>query len=119
MNYYNMKINDKFLDSVMTGVKTHEFRLNNAFNNNIIIGDKLVLISTTVANHLVKVTIKSIMKYKTWEEAISSNWNDFKDVFIDIPAALKECSMFYSKESVIRNGIICFGIELDKDQSKL
>lgn len=111
MKTYYLKIRDKFIETIKTGLKKHEYRLATDERKNIKVGDTLVAISTTDKKHFVRVTIKKINSYKNWKEALQDNWSDFKNTYTSLDEAIKDCSRFYTRDEVNEYGIICYEIE--------
>ena len=112
MKTYYMKIRDKYINAVRQRIKKHEYRLASPERKQIRIGDNIILISNQNKNEYVRTTVKRIMVYKDWKEALVENWNsDFKDLYSTLEEALKECYRFYTKQEVEKYGIISFDIE--------
>ena len=111
MRTYYFKIRDKFIANVRNGIKCHEYRLASPENRAIKVGDNLVLISNQNKKEYVRTTIKRIVYYSSWEDALKDNWQqDFKDLFDSLDEALKECFKFYPKSEVDAYGIVAFEI---------
>lgn len=112
MKTYYMKIRDKYIDAVRQGVKKHEYRLASPERTQIRIGDNIILISNQDRKEYVRTTVKGKTIYKDWKEALEKNWqSDFKDLYLTLDDALKECYRFYTKQEVDEYGIISFDIE--------
>ena len=115
-NHY-LKIREKFIPDIKSGLKTHEYRLATPDRKEIKVGDTLVLISNQNKNIFVKTTIKGIKHFPGWKEALENNWhNDFKNLYNTIDEALKECYKFYSKKDVDSYGINVYEIQPIKEE---
>lgn len=112
MKIHYLKIREKYLPHIRSGVKKHEYRLASVERLQINVGDILVLISNQNRKDFVKVSVKSKVIYSTWEEAVNKNWSDFINTYSDIHEALHDCYKFYPKCEVDNCGIIVFEIEL-------
>lgn len=111
MRTYYLKIRDKFIDLVKSGVKKHEYRLGEPERLDVKIGDTLVLLSNTNKKSYVRTTVTNIIKYDNWQDALEKNWeNDFKDLYKSFDEAVHDCYKFYTKEEVEKYGIIVFSI---------
>ena len=112
MNYYKFKIKERFIDPVKKGIKQHEYRLATPERRKIRIGDVLILRNKQNLQEYVKVRVKSIEYYNSWEEPLEKYWeNDFQENFASLEEAKKECYKFYSRDDVMKNGILVFEIE--------
>lgn len=112
MKTHYLKIRDKFIENVATGVKRHEYRLGTEDRCQIQIGDILVLVSNQNRRRFVKVAVKNIRKFTGWEQALKDNWEqDFQSLFSSFEDALKECNKFYTRDEIHSYGIIAFEIE--------
>ncbi len=112
MKTYYLKIRDKFINEITHGSKRREYRLANEDRQQIKIGDTLVLVSNQNKRNFVKVTVKRIETYPTWEEALKNNWqSDFQNLYSSLDDAIKECQRFYSRDEVEKYGIISFEME--------
>lgn len=112
MRTYYLKIREKFIPDIEAGNKTHEYRLASPDRASIKVGDTLVLISNQDKNIFIKTTIKSIMHFSGWREALEENWQkDFKSLYSTMDEALKECYRFYPKREVDAYGINVYEIE--------
>lgn len=112
MKTHYLKIRDKFIDNVATGLKRHEYRLATNERDQIQIGDTLILVSNQNRRKFVKVTVKGVSKFASWEQALKDNWEqDFKSIFSSFEEALKECNKFYTRDEIHSYGIIAFDIE--------
>lgn len=70
------------------------------------------MISNQDRKEYVRTTVKGKTIYKDWKEALEKNWqSDFKDLYLTLDDALKECYRFYTKQEVDEYGIISFDIE--------
>ena len=106
-----MKIKEKFIDSVLSGQKTHEYRLNDNDRRQIKCNDRIILVSRSNSAKYINVRVTKIETYKSWKEALESYWEkDFKDIFDDLDIAIKECNRFYNSEDVEKFGIVVFSI---------
>lgn len=113
MNYYRMKIRPQFLDLIRNGTKRHEYRLATPDRKHVKIGDVLILSNNQDRLDFVKVVVKGIEHFSSWEEALSNYWKtDFAGIFNSLNEALKECYKFYSRDEVAIYGIEVFEIEL-------
>ena len=111
MKTYLMKIKEKFIDSVLSGQKTHEYRLNDNDRRQIKCNDRIILVSRSNSAKYINVRVTKIETYKSWKEALESYWEkDFKDIFDDLDIAIKECNRFYNSEDVEKFGIVVFSI---------
>lgn len=112
MNYFELKIKEHLLSSVREGTRNHEYRLATQERRLIRIGDVLILKNNQNLRDYVKVRVKSIEIFDSWERALQKNWEaDFKYLFDNFEQAIHECYKFYSAERVRENGIIVFEIE--------
>ena len=112
MKTHYLKIRDKFIDNVATGLKRHEYRLATVERRQIQIGDTLILVSNQNRRKFVKVIVKGVSKFASWEQALKDNWEqDFKSIFSSFEEALKECNKFYTRDEIHSYGIIAFDIE--------
>ena len=112
MRTYYLKIREKFIPDIEAGNKTHEYRLASPDRASIKVGDTLVLISNQDKNIFIKTTIKSIMHFSGWREALEENWQKyFKSLYSTMDEALKECYRFYPKREVDAYGINVYEIE--------
>lgn len=112
MRNYFLKIREKFIPDIITGNKTHEYRLASPERKKIKVGDTLVLISNQNKNIFVRTTIKSIKHFSGWKEALEDNWQqDFKSLYSSMDEALQECYRFYPKNEVDQYGINVYEIE--------
>ena len=106
-----MKIRDKFIDSVKSGDKKREYRLNDEARRQVKPGDILVLISTINSKKFVRVKVISRHNYPNWKMALEDHWLvDFKGIYSTIEEALKDCNRFYRREEVEKYGIVTFDI---------
>ena len=112
MKTYYLKIREKFIESLRTGVKKHEYRLASPERRSIKIGDNLVLISNQDKKNYVRTTVTGIHTYKTWKEALEKYWEeDFAGLFDTLDIALNECNKFYSRDDVNKYGIVVFDVK--------
>ena len=112
MKTYYLKIREKFIESLRTGVKKHEYRLASPERRSIKIGDNLVLISNQDKKNYVRTTVTGIHTYKTWKEALEKHWEeDFAGLFDTLDIALNECNKFYSRDDVNKYGIVVFDVK--------
>lgn len=112
MKTYYLKIREKFIESLRTGVKKHEYRLASQERRSIKTGDNLVLISNQDKKNYVRTTVIGIHIYKTWKEALEKYWEeDFAGLFDTFDIALAECYKFYSRDDVNKHGIIVFDVK--------
>ena len=112
MKTYYLRIKEKFIDSLRTGVKKHEYRLASPERRSIKIGDNLVLFSNQDKKNYVRTTVTGINIYKSWKEALEKYWEeDFAGLFDTLDIAVNECYKFYKKEEVDEYGIIVFDVE--------
>lgn len=119
MNTYLMKIKEKFINSISTGEKTHEYRLNDNERKKIKRNDRLVLISKSNPSNYIDVRVSNIEVYKSWEEALEKYWEqDFKGIYSNLNFAIKECNKFYDLKDVEKYGIVVFSIVPMKYQLK-
>ena len=112
MRVHYLKVREKFINAISAGDKQHEYRLATNERKNVKIGDVLVLISNQNKKNYIKTTIKNIKFYKDWETALCEHWEDFQNLYEDLPSALKECYKFYSKDQVEAYGIIVYKFEV-------
>jgi len=106
-----MKIRDKFVDLVIKGTKTREYRLNDERRSSIKVGDVLALVSNADPSHFARVEVTGVSHSKNWEDALSAHWEeDFSGLFSSYEDALKECHRFYEKREIDEYGIIIFDI---------
>ena len=111
MKTYYLKIREKFIEFLRTGVKKHEYRLASPERRSIKIGDNLVLISNQDKKNYVRTTVTGIHTYKTWKEALEKYWEeDFAGLFNTLETALTECNKFYSRDDINKYGIIVFDV---------
>lgn len=112
MNYYKLKIKERFLEPTKKGTKLHEYRLATPERRKIRIGDVLVLRNNQNLQEYVKVVVKSIEFYCSWEEPLEKYWKkDFQGVFTDLKETKSECYKFYSRDEIAKYGILVFEIE--------
>lgn len=112
MKTYYLKIREKFIESLRTGVKKHEYRLASPERRSIKIGDNLVLISNQDKKNYVRTTVTGIHTYKTWKDALEKYWEeDFAGLFDTLDIALTECNKFYSRDDVNKYGIVVFDVK--------
>src|SRR5574344_1247405 len=115
MKHYVLKIKDRFIQSIVDGTKTHEYRLSSSERRKISIGDKLLLVSNENPNKLCTVTVTSSESFSNWEDALKDDWKkDFSHLFNSYSDVLKECQKFYSRDEIQEYGIIKFGISLTR-----
>ena len=115
MDYYRLKVKEKFVKPLRDGIKRHEYRLATKERRNIKIGDVLFLTNNQNNNDFVKVVVRSISFCNTWEEAVSKYWDtELRHIYLTKEDAINDCSKFYTREDVKINGIIVFEIELFK-----
>jgi len=115
MKHYVLKIKDRFIQSIVDGTKTHEYRLGSSERRKISIGDKLLLVSNENPNKLCTVTVTSSESFSNWEDALKDDWKkDFSHLFNSYSDVLKECQKFYSRDEIQEYGIIKFGISLTR-----
>lgn len=111
MKTYTFKIKQRFLELIISGIKKHEYRLNDEYCSQIKIGDSLILISNENPNKVLKVTVSSISVFSSWEEALKGDWDqDFNGIYSNLNDILKVCSKFYKKDDVNKFGVIKFGL---------
>lgn len=112
MKHIRLKIRPQFLESIIKGVKKHEYRLNTLERANLKNGDRITLVSNQNVEDFVVVTIRGIKKYCSWEEALKENWEeDFKGQFNSLEEVLEVCSRFYTRDQVKEYGIVKYDIE--------
>ena len=112
MKTYYLKIREKFIESLRSGVKKHEYRLATPERRAIKIGDNLVLMSNQDIKVYVRTTVTGINIYKTWKEALEKYWKeDFAGLFETLDSALTECHKFYSYDEVNKYGIIVYDVK--------
>lgn len=112
MDFYTLKIREKFIASIKEGKKIHEYRLGTPKRRNIKTGDVLVLINNQNKEDYVKVQVESIEYFSNWDEALNGYWeNDFPE-FNSINDIKKECEKFYSRNEVNEYGILVFKISV-------
>ena len=103
---------EKFIDSLKTGAKKHEYRLASPERRSVKIGDNLVLISNQNKKNYVRTVVTGINSYRTWQEALEKYWEeDFAGLFDTLDIAINECYKFYKKEEVDEYGIVVFDVE--------
>lgn len=110
MKTYYMKIKEKFISEIAKGNKKHEYRLATPERMKVKVGDTFVLISNQNRRDFIKTTVKSVIHYDTWKEAIEANWQDFVNLYLNVEEALKDCYRFYSKSEVDTYGIVVYEI---------
>ena len=119
VNTYLMKIKEKFINSISTGKKTHEYRLNDNERRKIKCNDRIVLISKSNPSNYIDVRVSNIEVYKSWEEALKKYWGqDFKCIYSNLNLAIKECCKFYDSKDVEKYGIVVFSVAPMKYQLK-
>lgn len=112
MNYYRLKIRERYLNLIKNGVKHHEYRLATPERKQIKMGDVLVLINNQDRHDYAKVLVKKIEHFVSWEEALKDYWkSDFFGVFSTLGEVINECYKFYTRDDVKRCGIEVFEIE--------
>lgn len=112
MNYYRMKIKERFIEPIRNGAKRHEYRLATKERKQIKIGDVLILSNNQDRTDYVEVVVNKIEYFSSWEDALQIYWeSDFKGYFDTLEEAIKECNKFYSRDEVREFGIEVFGIE--------
>ena len=111
MKQFTMKIRDKFINAIKTGVKKREYRLNDEKRQEITAGDVIVLTSTTNPSNYVRVMVVGRTNYPDWEQALAPHWKeDFKGIYSSVPEAVRDCHRFYSDEEVAKYGLVVFDI---------
>ena len=108
MKTYYMKIKEKFISEIAMGNKKHEYRLATPERMKVKVGDTFVLVSNQNRKDFIKTTVKSVIHYTTWKEAIEANWEDFINLYSNVEEALKDCYRFYSKSEVDTYGIVVY-----------
>lgn len=112
MNHYKMKIRKQFIEPIKNGIKRHEYRLATPERRQIHIGDSLVLVNNENKNDYVRVIVKKIEIYGSWEEPLEKyGETDFKGLYESLNQLKKECYKFYSRDEVKEHGIEVFEIE--------
>lgn len=112
MNHYRFKIKPHFLELVRNGVKNHEYRLNTPERSQILIGDRITLVSNQDFRQTITVRVNEIKNYPNWEEALKENWKgDFEGLYYSLEDSIVACSKLYSRDQVNQYGIVVFGIE--------
>lgn len=112
MNYYKLKIKEKFVNPIKMGTKQHEYRLATSERRQVRIGDVLILRNKSNLQDFAKTRVKSIEIYDSWEEPLKKYWEqDFQGMFESLEQAICGCYKFYSKDDVKKYGIIVFEIE--------
>ena len=112
MKTYYLKIREKFINSLRSGTKKHEYRLATPERREVKIGDNLVLISNQNNKNYVRTTVTGVSIYKTWKEALEKYWKeDFSGLFETLDDAICECYKFYSYDDVNKYGIIVFDVK--------
>ena len=107
-----MKIREKFIDSIQSGIKQREYRLNDDSRRLIQVNDTLVLVSSTDKNRFIRVKVTDCESFTSWREALSKYWiQDFQNVYSSLEQAIDECEKFYNTEEVNKYGIIVFSIK--------
>lgn len=100
------------MESIIKGIKKHEYRLNTLERANLKNGDRITLVSNQNVNDVIVVTIRGATKYCSWEEALKDNWEeDFRGQFNSFDEVLEVCSRFYTRDEVKEYGIVKFDIE--------
>ena len=113
MNCYKLKIKEKFLEPIRNGIKRHEYRLATPERRRIKIGDILILTSNQDINNYIKVVVKSFCFFDTWQEPIDKYWVDeLRHIYSSKEEAIEDCSKFYTRDDVRKNGIIAFEVEV-------
>lgn len=64
MKHIQLKIRPQFLESIIKGIKKHEYRLNTIDRANLKNGDRITLVSNQNSDDFVVVTIKGIKKHE-------------------------------------------------------
>ena len=112
MKTYYLKIREKFIESLRTGVKKHEYRLASPERCLVKVGDNLVLYSNQNKKKYIRTVVTGINIYKSWREALEKYWEeDFAGIFDTLETALNECYKFYSRDEVNEYGIIVFDVK--------
>ncbi len=111
MKSHYMKIQEKFIPEIISGNKKHEYRLATPERMTIKVGDALVLVSNQNEKNFVKVTVKAVKVYSGWKDALTENWQDFRDIYLTLDDALRDCREFYPKTEVDTYGIVAFEIQ--------
>ena len=114
MTTHLMKIRPHFIESIIKGIKKHEYRLATPERKNISTGDRMVLISNQNAKDFIKVIVDDIQFFPDWESALDNKWeSDFQGLYNRLEDLIRECHRFYSAEQVHRYGIMVLGIKPD------
>ena len=113
MDYYIFKTRPNFLPLVRAGIKKHEYRLATPSRRHVQVGDILVLVNNDDKFDFVKVVVKGVEFFDTWEEPIERyGLADFKTMFKTIDEIKQECGHFYSRDNVRQYGIEVLEMEL-------
>lgn len=112
MKHLVLKTKPHFLDLAINGNKKHEYRLCTPDRCAVSNGDRIILVSNQDPGKMATFTIRKIVKYPTWEEGLSDNWEeDFKDKYETFDEALDVCSKLYSRNQITTFGLIVYTIE--------
>ena len=117
MKHVKMKIKEQFITLIERGIKKHEYRINDPKNQDIKIGDIIILVSNNNSKKYLKVIVASIEHYSSWEEALKDRWQeDFKGLYSTQEEVIKETQRYYSKEEVEKYGINVYKINTFKSK---
>src|SRR5690554_6156040 len=109
---HKMRIHKKYVKPIIQGKKTKEYRLNDEFRKEIKVGDTLLLAAGFGKDDYVRVEVKGVSKFNTWEEALKESWEEqFFYLNINQDQVLKECKKYYEANDVKKYGIVVFEIE--------
>lgn len=112
MKFYKFKIQEKYIEPIRKGIKRHEYRLATPERKQAQIGDVLILVNKSNIKESIKVVVKSIEFYSSWDEPLEKYWKqDFNGVFDSLESIKKACHGYYAKEEVDKYGIEVFEIE--------
>ena len=106
-------IKDVYIESILRGEKTFEFRLNTKEKKKIKPGDLIYLKS---ANHIVATKVASVSFFGSWEEVLLKHFEtDFAYCFKNKEEALIELSRYYADLDIEKYGLV--GYELSEVKS--
>ena len=100
MKHVKMKIKEQFITLIEKGIKKHEYRICDQKNQDIKIGDIIVLVSNSNPKKYLKVIVESIEHYSCWEDALKDRWQeDFKGLYSTIHEIVNETKRYYSNSN--------------------
>lgn len=108
-NTYYMKLNDAPFDSIKSGSKTIEMRLNDEKRSTIKINDVIVFINVSTGEKI-KTKVENLYKYKTFKELYNNHDKISIGYKENETAKFEDMYNYYSIEDIDKYGVI--GIEV-------